>query len=236
MDIINSIKFCRDKRKVASVYLDKEDTCHHLTGYITACNDDEVLIAHINTRGEYDGFIYEYASNVYRVDYDGEYEDKIGTLYKLKHQSHPQFEPDEENILFSLLKFAENSEFLVSLEDEENSVTGFLKSFSDTQIELETVNDYGKYSGVTVIDLEMVETISVDTDYEQDVKLLQIIIQRTVLCVESRAKQLKCVYLFNNTPPWLKRTLCGTEATITTARQVITISNHAIILLKSAGS
>ena len=31
MDIINSIKFCRDKRKVASVYLDKEDTCHHLT-------------------------------------------------------------------------------------------------------------------------------------------------------------------------------------------------------------
>ena len=104
--------------------------------------------------------------------YDGEYENKIGTLYKLKHQSHPQFEPDEENILFSLLKFAENSKLLVSLEDEENSVTGFLKSFSDTQIELETVNDYGKYSGVTVIDLEMVETISVDTDYEQDVKLL----------------------------------------------------------------
>jgi len=52
MDIINSIKFCRDKRKVANVYLDKEDTCHHLTGYITACNDDEVLIAHINTRGD----------------------------------------------------------------------------------------------------------------------------------------------------------------------------------------
>ncbi len=25
MDIINSIKFCRDKRKVANVYLDKED-------------------------------------------------------------------------------------------------------------------------------------------------------------------------------------------------------------------
>lgn len=47
-----------------------------------------------------------------------------------------------------------------------------MKSFSDTQIELETVNDYGEYSGVTVIDLEMVETISVDTDYEQDVKLL----------------------------------------------------------------
>ena len=109
MDIINSIKFCRDKRKVANVYLDKEDTCHHLTGYITACNDDEVLIAHINTRGEYDGFVYEYASNVYRVEYDGEYENKIGTLYKLKHQSHPQFEPDEGNILFSLLKFAENS-------------------------------------------------------------------------------------------------------------------------------
>ena len=35
---------------------------------------------------------------------------------------------------------------------------------------------------------------------------------------------------------WLKRTLCGTEATITTARQVITTSNHAIILPKSAGS
>jgi len=172
MDIANSIKFCRDNRKVSSVYLDKEDTCHHLTGYITVCNDDEVLIAHVNTRGEYDGFVYEYADNIYRVDYDGEYENKIGILYKLKHQSHPQFETDEENILFSLLKFAENNGLLVSAEDEDNSVTGFLKSFSDTQIELETVNDYGKYSGITVIDLEMVETVSVDTDYEQDIKLL----------------------------------------------------------------
>ena len=52
---------------------------------------------------------------------------------------------------------------------------------------------------------------------------------------ESRAKQLKCVYLFYYTPPWLIRTLCGTEATITTARQAITTSNQGTTTLNCAG-
>jgi hypothetical protein len=50
---------------------------------------------------------------------------------------------------------------------------------------------------------------------------------------ESRAKQLKCVYLFYNTPPWLKRTLCGTEATITTARRGSTMYPAVITILRS---
>lgn len=176
------IKFCYENQKVVSLYLDKDETCSHLTGYIYNYNDSEILVAHMNPRGEYDGFVFEYVCNIYRIDYDGEYEDKIKTLYKLKKQSHPQIENFESGILPTLLNFAKNNKLLISIEMDDNSVIGFVDRFDNNRIRIETVNDYGSYSGITVMSLGEIETLVVDTDFEQDLKLLtKLKTQGTVL-------------------------------------------------------
>ena len=64
---VKSIK-SMDEKKIASFYFNKEDNCTHLTGFVYALNDSELLVAHINARRGYDGFALNHINNLYRVD------------------------------------------------------------------------------------------------------------------------------------------------------------------------
>lgn len=169
--LVNIINVCMEKQKLASFYFNKEDNCAHLTGFIHAYNDNELLIAHITPRGEYDGFVLNKMTNLYRVDYDGNYEKKIQQLYKLKKQSHPIVQCNKDEIFVSLLKFACENEYLITLELENDSVTGYVDEYEDF-ISLQVLDENGGKNGKCIIDIDEVVTFSCDTDYEQDLKIL----------------------------------------------------------------
>lgn len=170
--MINIIKYCFENNKVASFYFDKENNEKHLTGYICYYNESEFLVAHITPRGEYDGFILNKIDNVYRIDYDSEYEFKIQKLYKLKEQSHPEIRFNEEEILYTLLDFAFKNNHLVTVELQNDQVTGEVNRYDD-YICLNVVNDYGKDDGISIIEIDEIITFSCDTDREQDLKTLK---------------------------------------------------------------
>lgn len=167
------IEKCFEEHKVASFYFDKEDNCVHLTGIVHQHNEDELLIAHITPRGEYDGFILNKIGNLYRIDYEGEYENKIQRLYQLKAQAHPTVVCNEDGILFSLLKFARENQRLVSLELNTDKVTGIVKKY-DNFVQLQVINENGIKNGRCIIAIDEIVTISCDTDYEQDLKILNL--------------------------------------------------------------
>ncbi len=143
----------------------------HLTGFVRSCDENEILIAHINPRGEYDGFILKHLDDLYRVDCDGEYEKKIQRLYQLKEQSHPHFDCTEEGALFPLLKFAKETESLITVELEGDKITGFVREYADL-ISLDAVNDFGARCGTVCVEADEIVSFSCDTDNEQDLKLL----------------------------------------------------------------
>jgi hypothetical protein len=169
--MIETINYCFKNSKVASFYLNKEDNQVHLTGFIACYNESEILIAHITQRGEYDGYILNRIDSIYRIDYDGEYEKKIESLYKLKKQTHSEITCDEDGILFHLLAFAKENDFLISLELNNDKLTGLVYEYNDS-ICLNTINDNGIKSGVTIMNIDEIVTFSCDTDYEQDIKIL----------------------------------------------------------------
>lgn len=166
------IEKCFKEYKIASFYFDKEDNCKHLTGFIHQYNESELLIAHITPRGEYDGYILNSIDNLYRIEFDGEYETKIERLYKLKNQKHSSILSDGHEIALSLLKFAYEQQHLVSLELSNDTITGLVEMCNDF-IHLLMINDNGKENGKCVIDLNEIVTIECDTDYEQDLKILR---------------------------------------------------------------
>ena len=169
--MIKTLKECYENQKVASFYFNKEDNCAHLTGFLHCYNENEILIAHITPRGEYDGFVLSKIDNLYRVDYSGDYEKKIQLLYKLKSQSHSTVTCDKDSILFSFLEFANKNKYLISMELENASVTGFVEEYDDS-IRLKVINENGVENGGCVINIDEVITFSCDTDYEQDLKIL----------------------------------------------------------------
>lgn len=168
-----NIEFCLKNRKIGSFYFNKEDNCMHLTGFVHCYNDREIIIEHITPRGEYDGFILNKMENLYRVDYEGDYEKKIHNLYKLKNQKHPIMPCDVGSLIGSLLKFACERERVVTLELENDSITGIIDEYGD-YIKLQILNENGEKNGNSIIDIDEVVTFSCDTDYEQDLKILNL--------------------------------------------------------------
>lgn len=169
--MIKTIGKCLENKKVTSFYFDKEDNSRHLTGYVHCYNEYELLIAHITPRGEYDGYIWNKMEDLYRVDYDGEYEKKIERLYEIKKQHHPAVNGDEDDIMESLLKFACENNYLVSVWLQDDEVTGFVEEYDDV-ICLKVINDNGIENGTAVIDVNEVVRVVCDTDDEQDLKIL----------------------------------------------------------------
>lgn len=165
------IKYCLDNNKVMSFYLNKEDNLVHSTGFALHLHDDEVLIAHINPRGEYDGFILNKIDNIYKLDYDSDYEKKIQKLYNIKKQNHHMFKI-QESMLYSLLEYANKEGLILSLELKNDKITGFVNNFDENYVYLTLINDNGWINGKSVISIDEVIVFVCDTDYEQDLKLL----------------------------------------------------------------
>lgn len=163
-------KYYKENR-IVNFYLNKDDNTKNLTGYIHAFNENELLISHISSRGLYDGFILNKMDELYMVSSD-DYSKKIETLYKLKNQSHPVFNCEEDDILGSLLDYAIDNKYVITLDLLNDRISGFVNKYNDNYIYLDMINEYGKKTGKCVIDCDEVVTIACDSDDEQDLKML----------------------------------------------------------------
>ena len=173
--MIQIMKYCFENRKIVSVYSNEEDTTMHLTGYIEKFNESELLLAHISAHGYYDGYILKHIEDIYRMDYGGSYERKIEELYLLKKQTHPPidtFQEGEEEILYSLLDYAKNQRLIVSLEFSDGLLSGFVNGYDDDNLFLTLISDSGAEDGQSIVKVDEILTVSVDTDDEQDLNIL----------------------------------------------------------------
>ena len=173
--MIRSVNYCFQNKVLATFYCDNGTVQTLLVGYVEKFNDTEILIAHISPHGFYDGFILKHIEDIKRIDYDSDYEKKILRLYKLRGQSHAviqTFDSQDDEIIYSLLDFAKQNDYVVSLEFTQDSISGFVNGYSDDVVYLDTTNDYGVENGIAIIDINEVLTVAVDTDHEQDLRLL----------------------------------------------------------------
>lgn len=167
-----TIEYCQINKMAASFYSNENDPDAHLTGYIEAYNETELLIAHISYYGMYDGYILKRIDDIYRIDFGGKYEEKIKKLYKLKNQRHRDLNISDEYILEPLLEFAKKNELVVSFELDGYVISGFVEELREGCVRVRKVDEYGEPGGESVLEIDAVLTIAVDTDDEQNIKLL----------------------------------------------------------------
>lgn len=163
---------CFESKSIGSFFCDQAESGKHLTGYIAAYKEDELLIKHISPSGYYDGFILIHISDLIRVDIAGQYEQKISTLYTLREQKHPNLNCAGECIFFTLMEFAQNNQLIVSLELDDCVLSGFVQSFSEDHVHLEVLDEYGRTDGDTYLLSDEILSVALDTSTEQNIKLL----------------------------------------------------------------
>lgn len=168
----NHIKEIYQNNYFVSFYDDTSNAEKHYTGKINAFDEDVILISHANSRGEYDGYILKHIQDIFKVDVNGKYENKIKNLYEHKNQTHTLSLKDCENIVETLIQYAISNKKIVRFESENNMVIGYIKEFNDDIATITQLDDYANVLCETYLDINMFDTISIDTDYEQDLNLL----------------------------------------------------------------
>ncbi len=162
--------------EVVSVYSNLDNTFVHLTGHIMKVTKNHVLIAHITEHGFYDGYIVKNTEDIYRVDNDGWYERKISTLYHLRNQEHNLLTKDDLNndtdLNILLLFCAKKNNKIISIEYGDTIISGFVSNYNQNKLFLCIVDENGQINGNTIIYLDTIQTISLDTDTEQDILIL----------------------------------------------------------------
>lgn len=157
--------------KVLSIYCDNQNPESHLSGFLYAYNDDEVLIQHISADGLYDGYILILREDIIRLDFGGKYEQKIKMLYELRKQTHPTI-PYGECLYLALLRFGMEQKLIVSIEWDNSILSGFVSQYNNDLIHLRLIDEYGNANGETVVLCDEIKSFAVDTSTEQNRYLL----------------------------------------------------------------
>lgn len=168
----NTIKEFTNKDKVYSVYRNDTNPYSHFTGH-TQIVDDEMLIYHVSPYGEYDGFVLIKTEDIIRIDCDSEYEECIEKLFQKSNKKHHRFAVDNDSALFFMLcDYAQKNVSIVTLETYGASISGFIEKYTDNEMWIDVVNEFGKKAGKTVIQIDEISAVFVDTQYEMKLKTL----------------------------------------------------------------
>lgn len=146
--------------------------CGTQVGKVLGWNNDEILIAHISAGGYYDGYVLRPFDGLFQITFEGKYERKIQKLYAEKKQHHRLAHITNDNLWNSILEFAFREKLVVSAENGNLSVTGYIEKWDDDVLKLCALDQFGLSDGQAVVFREEIDLLAVDTDFEQDLRLL----------------------------------------------------------------
>lgn len=162
-------------KKPASIYTDCEETSKFHFGYVLAVNEKEIALQLISPDGEDDGLTVINTENVFRVETDGQYSEKMKKLCSENAIHLYELPINNDDISESVLLSAVKKKQVVSIElldSGYDDVTGFVESISDGECKIRLIDEYGCEDGYSYISVEDITKISCDTQDEKRIRRL----------------------------------------------------------------
>lgn len=173
--LLEILKESMKNKKIVSIYTNKEETSKFSVGYIIGVDDNYYIIALISPSGMYDGYRIALISDIYRIAYDGKYENSIQQLYNYKNQTHTTINLSKSNLINNFIDFAKEKKLVITLElcnSEAMDVQGYVKELKEREVYINCIDSYGESDGDSVIDLESVSLIVCDSEDESILKTM----------------------------------------------------------------
>ena len=162
----HQLKRLFEDKKVISIFTDEDDTDSFSTGILFDVTDCSIILAQISSKGLYDGYKFIQVKNIYSIEYDGIYENKISTLYDIQKQKHKEIENLSNNSVTNLLEFAFLQKYVVSIELFESDlidVEGIIENVDQEAITLKMIDKYGEFEGYKLININDITWMTFDT-------------------------------------------------------------------------
>lgn len=173
-----TLKRACEEHLVASVYPNADESDHFSAGFVECISNEHVLLQSISTAGLYDGYVLRRMDQIFRVNTDGEYENRLRLLYEIQAQTHKpltsQQSEENRNLLVEVLEnsIAHHLVVGIGLSNGADDINGWVKEISDSHVTISNISYYGNPDGMTTILLSDIDLINCDTDDEIALRLL----------------------------------------------------------------
>ena len=157
-------------KEMACFYSDYNKTENCDVGVVLAVNDKEIALQLITPDGNDDGILVTDVDEIFRVERNGLYMDKIKKLCSNFSLSDISGQIDENSVFESLLKAACTTKEIVSLElvnSGKIDITGFVEAVEDGECTIKQIDAYGYEDGYTYVEISNISRIWYGSEYEK---------------------------------------------------------------------
>jgi len=161
---------CRNEQNIVLVFANQNDTESFLCGWIAEYSDKYVLIDRVTPKGRYDGYVVVKTEDIYRIEKNSMYEEKITLLSNMNNikRKYKKIPKTSSDLLNDLSNFSQQNQHLVSVElcdSDKDDTQGMIKSVSEDTVEVVCIDSCGRIDGESIIAREQISSFSCDDDY-----------------------------------------------------------------------
>ena len=178
--ILKTIEKSLNENLIVSIFSNRNAPEKCICGFIDAISDEQFILKHITVDGFYDGYHIRKIDDIFRVDINGNYEDRLKYLYEYRKQSHEDFLKGNANSDSNLFKIGLltakrlNMVVRVCIDDteEQDDIVGWVNNISETEVVISNISNSGENEGESIFYIKDIVKIACDTDNESVLGIL----------------------------------------------------------------
>jgi len=164
----------RGSGELVSVFLDSQNPDTFTTGFVRAVNPRQVLLRCVTPWGLLDGFMALRNADIIQAMYGEDFEKRMALLLKLRGQSpgnEPEFDQNADYFT-QLLEIGLKTGCVVTVWDEQTSLTGRIIALDDLRVTMEALDFFGGQAGEANVKLRDILLVSLGSEEEEVYRLL----------------------------------------------------------------
>lgn len=174
----NLLNELRNNKILVSVYTDMNNDEYFAVGYIIALTEKDVLMLNIGLYGEFDGYSVIKIVDIYRIEKESKYINKIRKLCNINFNEIFKIDITDD-LLMDLLNAAiyRHSIVIFSINNNDNTIMGYVDKVKDNCIYVLQIDEYGEDDGYTIFSCDIIfkavmedtEGVKVDRLYKKNI-------------------------------------------------------------------
>ncbi len=177
---LSYLRKSKEENTIVSVYTNANEPDRFSAGVIEVISIEHFIMKHVTLEGLYDGYIIRRFDDIFRIDFNGQYEQRLSLLYRLQNQHHPNFlknEVDEDTNLFLAALLAAQESLIVtrvSIDEtgDQDDIVGFVQGINDSGIIVSEISFEGLADGESVFMIDDIVKMHCDSVEERVLGLL----------------------------------------------------------------
>lgn len=163
------------QKTYTSVYFSPNNTKSFAFGRILSIDGTNVEIYLVSPNGDFDGILVKPIDDIFRVQNDGQYSDKMTRLMMDYVHEPEKYVLKCNNLFESVLSFASDNELIVSIEllnSGYDDVIGFVQEIKNGGCVIKQIDEYGAEDGISKMRICDITQVCCDSQDERRIERL----------------------------------------------------------------